>query len=39
VNRTFYITAAIDYVNGDPHLGHAFEKVGCDVVAPPATLG
>jgi methionyl-tRNA synthetase len=33
VNRTFYITAAIDYVNGDPHLGHAFEKVGCDVVA------
>jgi methionyl-tRNA synthetase len=29
----FYITAAIDYVNGSPHLGHAYEKVGCDMVA------
>ncbi len=29
----FYITAAIDYVNGSPHLGHAYEKVACDVVA------
>jgi methionyl-tRNA synthetase len=31
--RTFYLTAAIDYVNGDPHLGHAYEKIGCDVLA------
>ena len=31
--RTFYVTAAIDYVNGDPHLGHAYEKIGCDVLA------
>ncbi len=31
--RTFYVTAAIDYVNGDPHLGHVYEKVGCDVIA------
>ena len=23
----FYITTAIDYVNGRPHLGHAYEKV------------
>ena len=30
---TFYVTAAIDYVNGDPHLGHVYEKVGCDVLA------
>ena len=30
---TFYVTAAIDYVNGDPHLGHAYEKIGCDVLA------
>jgi methionyl-tRNA synthetase len=30
---TFYITAAIDYANGDPHLGHVYEKIGCDVLA------
>jgi len=29
----FYITAAIDYVNGSPHLGHAYEKIGCDMAA------
>ena len=29
----FYVTAAIDYVNGSPHLGHAYEKVACDVLA------
>ncbi|MDB5114316.1 MAG: methionyl-tRNA synthetase [Chloroflexi bacterium] len=28
----FYLTAAIDYVNGNPHLGHAYEKIGCDMV-------
>jgi methionyl-tRNA synthetase len=32
-NFRFYITAAIDYVNGAPHLGHAYEKIGCDLVA------
>jgi methionyl-tRNA synthetase len=26
----FYLTTAIDYANGDPHLGHALEKVGAD---------
>jgi methionyl-tRNA synthetase len=31
--RRFYITTAIDYANGDPHLGHAFEKIGADVIA------
>src|SRR3954468_17803770 len=30
---TFYITTAIDYVNGSPHLGHAYEKVLTDVIA------
>ena len=30
---TFYITTAIDYANGSPHLGHAYEKVLADVVA------
>jgi len=29
----FYITSAIDYVNGLPHLGHALEKVQADVIA------
>jgi methionyl-tRNA synthetase len=28
----FYITTAIDYVNGQPHLGHAYEKVITDVI-------
>jgi methionyl-tRNA synthetase len=31
--KTFYITTAIDYANGPPHLGHAYEKVLTDVVA------
>ncbi len=30
---TFYITTAIDYINGKPHLGHAYEKIGADVAA------
>lgn len=29
----FYITTAIDYANGDPHLGHAYEKIGADAIA------
>jgi methionyl-tRNA synthetase len=29
----FYITTAIDYVNGRPHLGHAYEKVLADALA------
>jgi methionyl-tRNA synthetase len=29
----FYITTAIDYSNGDPHLGHALEKIGADCIA------
>lgn len=29
----FYITTAIDYVNGRPHLGHAYEKVLADAIA------
>jgi len=30
---TFYITTAIDYTNGSPHIGHAYEKVMTDVIA------
>ncbi len=32
-DRSFYITTAIDYPNGEPHLGHTLEKVPADVVA------
>jgi methionyl-tRNA synthetase len=28
-----YVTTAIDYANGDPHLGHALEKIGADAIA------
>jgi methionyl-tRNA synthetase len=30
---TYYLTTAIDYANGDPHIGHALEKIGADVIA------
>jgi methionyl-tRNA synthetase len=33
VPQRFYITTAIDYVNGRPHLGHAYEKVLADALA------
>lgn len=29
----FYLTTAIDYVNGAPHIGHAYEKIETDVIA------
>jgi methionyl-tRNA synthetase len=33
MSKPFYITTAIDYVNGRPHLGHAYEKIIADVIA------
>src|SRR5438552_12486883 len=33
MSKRFYLTTAIDYVNGEPHLGHAYEKIIADVVA------
>lgn len=30
---SFYLTTAIDYVNGVAHIGHAYEKVITDVIA------
>ena len=33
MSQTFYITTAIDYPNGAPHIGHAYEKVFADVMA------
>ena len=33
MSKKFYITTAIDYVNGNPHLGHTYEKVLADAIA------
>ncbi|MDX1953366.1 MAG: class I tRNA ligase family protein [Verrucomicrobiota bacterium] len=33
MTKRYYVTTAIDYVNGQPHLGHAYEKVITDVIA------
>ena len=30
---SFYITTAINYANGPPHIGHAYEAVTSDVIA------
>jgi methionyl-tRNA synthetase len=32
-DSVFYVTTAIDYANGPPHLGHVLEKVGADAIA------
>jgi methionyl-tRNA synthetase len=29
----YFITTAIDYTNGEPHIGHAYEKILADVIA------
>ena len=33
MSKPFFITTAIDYTNGAPHIGHAYEKVLADVIA------
>ncbi len=33
MKKNFYITTAIDYVNGQPHLGHTYEKILADAIA------
>lgn len=33
MEKNFYVTTAIDYVNALPHLGTAYEKIGADVLA------
>lgn len=30
--KSFYLTTAIDYANGHPHIGHAYEKILADVI-------
>ncbi|WP_379921347.1 methionine--tRNA ligase [Erythrobacter sp. R86502] len=32
-NNPFYITTAISYPNGRPHIGHAYEAIAADVIA------
>jgi len=32
-DKTFYLTTAIFYVNGAPHLGHAYEAIASDALA------
>lgn len=33
MKKTFYISTAVDYPNGTPHQGHAYERVIADVAA------
>ncbi|MHB8520579.1 MAG: class I tRNA ligase family protein [Limisphaerales bacterium] len=33
MSKCFYLTTAIDYVNGLPHIGQAYEKIITDVIA------
>ncbi|MCI4674744.1 methionine--tRNA ligase [Candidatus Mycolicibacterium alkanivorans] len=33
MSEPFYITTAIDYPNGAPHIGHAYEKIATDALA------
>ncbi len=33
MTQTFYITTPIYYVNGAPHIGHAYTSIAADVMA------
>ncbi len=33
IEKKYYITTAIDYINGKPHIGHSYEKVAADCLA------
>ena len=33
MSEPFYITTAIHYPNGKPHIGHAYETIAADVIA------
>lgn len=33
MDKTFYITTAISYPNGAPHIGHAYELIATDAIA------
>ncbi len=33
MTKKFYVTTAIDYVNAEPHIGHAYQKIVADALA------
>ena len=33
MTKNFYITTPIYYVNGNPHIGHAYSNIASDVIA------
>ena len=33
MSEPFYLTTAIAYPNGRPHIGHAYEAIAADVIA------
>ena len=33
MSEPYYITTAIDYPNGAPHIGHAYEYIATDAIA------
>ena len=33
MSEPFYITTAISYPNGPPHIGHAYEAIAADAIA------
>ena len=33
MSKRFYVTTPIYYVNGSPHIGHAYTTIACDVMA------
>lgn len=33
MKKKFYVTTAIDYVNAEPHIGHAYQKIVADALA------
>ena len=33
MKKKFYVTTAIDYVNAEPHIGHAYQKIVADILA------
>ena len=32
-HNNFYITTPIYYVNDNPHIGHAYTTIACDILA------
>ena len=33
MNKQYYITTPIYYVNDKPHIGHAYTSLACDIIA------